>query len=353
MLEYRVIARRVDAHRSVALCKDAEVVLDTDVAGRLDAFNPAELFLAAIAACMIKGIERVTPMLKFDLRGVEVTLHGVRQDSPPKMVSVDYELIVDTAEDDRRLELLHTEQLLVTPFRPFEILVGKSSPAMIIGLAEGTVIVAVGVFWFGVPLRGDLVLLYAGMFLYILSVIGVGLMISAVSRTQQQAILGAFLFVVPAVILLGLRDADRQHAVDHPGLHARQPDALLPDHRPRNVPRRPAGELDLQPVVADGGNRGRHARRRELDVPPPTELGPFPLTRNRTGPHLHPATQRQYPGVGGRTGEPAGPVRSKTALAGTADRLPGRPRPITPASFPRLSCRSRRAAFSATTCRGS
>ena len=107
MLEYRVSARRTDAHGSVAATKDAEIILDTDVNGRLDAFNPAELFLAAIAACMIKGIERVTPMLKFNLRGVEVKLHGVRQDRPPKMVSVDYELIVDTDENDRRLELLH------------------------------------------------------------------------------------------------------------------------------------------------------------------------------------------------------------------------------------------------------
>ena len=84
------------------------LLLDTDVAGRVDAFNPAELFLASIAACMIKGVERVTPMLHFRLRGVEVTLHGVRQDSPPKMISVTYELVVDTDEDDRRLELLHT-----------------------------------------------------------------------------------------------------------------------------------------------------------------------------------------------------------------------------------------------------
>ncbi|WP_134492815.1 OsmC family protein [Methylocella tundrae] len=75
--------------------------------GGLDAFNPAELFLAALAACMIKGIERAMPMLKFDLRGVEVKLHGVRQDSPPKMNSIDYELIVDTDETDHRLELLH------------------------------------------------------------------------------------------------------------------------------------------------------------------------------------------------------------------------------------------------------
>lgn len=57
---------------------------------------------------MIKGIERVTPMLEFQLRGVEITLHGVRQDSPPKMVSIDYEIMVDTDEEDRRLELLHT-----------------------------------------------------------------------------------------------------------------------------------------------------------------------------------------------------------------------------------------------------
>jgi uncharacterized OsmC-like protein len=107
MVEYRVNARRIDAHGSVASCKDATVSLDTDVNGRQDAFNPAELFLAAIAACMIKGIERVTPMLKFDIRGVEVHLHGVRQDSPPKMTSIDYELIVDTDEDDHRLDLLH------------------------------------------------------------------------------------------------------------------------------------------------------------------------------------------------------------------------------------------------------
>lgn len=107
MLEYRVTARRVDQHGSVAQAKAAEVVLDTDMAGRQDAFNPAELFLAAIAACMIKGIERVTPMLGFDLRGVEIRLHAVRQDAPPLIVSVDYVLTVDTDESDQRLELLH------------------------------------------------------------------------------------------------------------------------------------------------------------------------------------------------------------------------------------------------------
>lgn len=108
MLNYTVNARRVDAHGSVATCKSASLVIDTDLSGRVDAFNPAELFLASLAACMLKGIERVVPMIKFDLRGVEARLTGVRQDAPPKIVSVSYELIVDSGESEQRLELLHT-----------------------------------------------------------------------------------------------------------------------------------------------------------------------------------------------------------------------------------------------------
>ena len=108
MLEYRVSARRLDAHGSEATTKEARLTLDTDVKGRVDAFNPAELFMASIAACMIKGIERVAPMIHFQFDGVEVKLHGIRQDAPPMMVEVNYEIIVETAEDDRRLELLHT-----------------------------------------------------------------------------------------------------------------------------------------------------------------------------------------------------------------------------------------------------
>jgi uncharacterized OsmC-like protein len=107
-LTYDVSARRVDAHGSLATTKKADIVLDTDMSGRPDAFNPAALFLASLAACMIKGIEQLTPMLHFRLRGVDVHLHGVRQDAPPRMVSIDYELIVDTDESEQRLQLLHT-----------------------------------------------------------------------------------------------------------------------------------------------------------------------------------------------------------------------------------------------------
>ena len=107
MLEYRIEARRVDSHGATATTKAAEILLDTDLKGRPDAFNPAELLLAAVAACMIKGIERVTPMLEFELTAVEVKLHGFRQDSPPKMTLIEYELIIETTESDQRLDLLH------------------------------------------------------------------------------------------------------------------------------------------------------------------------------------------------------------------------------------------------------
>lgn len=106
-ITFDVVTRRESAHGSVASCKDASIVLDTDLAGRRDAFNPAELLLAALSACIIKGIERVAPILKFDLQGLEVRVHGVRQDSPPRMESIEYEIIVTTSESDHRLELLH------------------------------------------------------------------------------------------------------------------------------------------------------------------------------------------------------------------------------------------------------
>ncbi|QYO77191.1 OsmC family protein [Devosia salina] len=108
MLHYAITARRVDATGSVAGARDAEVVLDTSLAGREDALNPVELLLAGLAACMIKGVERAAPLLHFDFAGVEVRLEAERQDSPPMITAITYELIVDSPEPDRRLELLHT-----------------------------------------------------------------------------------------------------------------------------------------------------------------------------------------------------------------------------------------------------
>lgn len=106
-MQFDVVSVRLSAHASESRCKQATITLDTDMAGNPQAFNPAELLLAALSACMIKGIERVMPILKFELRGVEVRVHGVRQDVPPRMESIGYEIIVDSDEPDRRLDLLH------------------------------------------------------------------------------------------------------------------------------------------------------------------------------------------------------------------------------------------------------
>jgi len=95
------------------------------------------------------------------------------------------------------------DQLLVTPLRPVEILLGKSLPGFIVGLLEGSLIILLAVFWFQVPLRGSLAALYLGLFLFLLSAIGVGLMISSIALTQQQGLFGAFIFLVPAIILSG------------------------------------------------------------------------------------------------------------------------------------------------------
>ncbi|MFN3278670.1 MAG: OsmC family protein [Paracoccus hibiscisoli] len=104
---YRVTAHRIDSHGSLAVAQDARVVLDTDLAGRRDAMNPVELLLEALAACMLKGIERVTPMLDFHLAAADVLLEATRQDAPPKVTLIRYRIVLDSAETDQRLDLLH------------------------------------------------------------------------------------------------------------------------------------------------------------------------------------------------------------------------------------------------------
>ncbi|MBK1722199.1 ABC transporter permease [Thiocystis violacea] len=95
------------------------------------------------------------------------------------------------------------DQLLVTPLRPVEILIGKSMPGILIGVFEASLVVILAVFWFKVPLMGELAVLYTGILLFVFAAVGVGLMISSLAATLQQALLGAFLFLVPAVILSG------------------------------------------------------------------------------------------------------------------------------------------------------
>ncbi len=95
------------------------------------------------------------------------------------------------------------DQLLVTPMSPVEILIGKALPGFLIGILEATLVTLAAVFWFKVPFLGSIATLYVGIFLFLLSAVGVGLMISSIAVTQQQGLLGAFFFMVPAIILSG------------------------------------------------------------------------------------------------------------------------------------------------------
>ena len=112
-------------------------------------------------------------------------------------------IVVTALSVAREREAGTFDQLLVTPMTPLEILIGKALPGFIIGTVEATLIILVVVFWFHVPLRGSIAALYLGLFMFLLSAIGIGLMISSLAVTQQQGLLGAFLFVVPAIILSG------------------------------------------------------------------------------------------------------------------------------------------------------
>lgn len=112
-------------------------------------------------------------------------------------------LIVTALSIARERELGTMDQLMVSPLRTSEILLGKLTPPMLIGLFNITLYILAAVFLFEAPLRGSLIFLYGGAIFFLAAVVGVGLFISAMAMTQQQAILGAFLFMVPAMLLSG------------------------------------------------------------------------------------------------------------------------------------------------------
>lgn len=95
------------------------------------------------------------------------------------------------------------DQLLVTPFRPSEIMAGKAIPNMAIGLGQATTILLIAQLWFRIPFVGSFLVLYAGLGLFLVAAVGLGLFVSSISKTMQQAMLYAFLLVMPFALLSG------------------------------------------------------------------------------------------------------------------------------------------------------
>ena len=96
------------------------------------------------------------------------------------------------------------DQLLVTPYTPTQIMIGKAIPPIIIGVIQSSIILAIILFWFQIPVNGSLTLLYFGLFAFNIAVVGVGLSISAIALNMQQAMLYTFFLIMPLTLLSGL-----------------------------------------------------------------------------------------------------------------------------------------------------
>ena len=104
----------------------------------------------------------------------------------------------------REKEIGTMEQILVTPIRPIELLLGKTIPFVLISLADVLLITGVGIFWFEVPFRGNIFVLLLGTITFLFNSVGLGLLISTIANTQQQAMMAGNLFLTPAILLSGL-----------------------------------------------------------------------------------------------------------------------------------------------------
>jgi ABC-2 type transport system permease protein len=96
------------------------------------------------------------------------------------------------------------DQLLVTPFRPYEIMAGKALPSMVVGTSQATGVLLVAQLWFHIPFAGSYLTLYTGLLLFLLAAIGIGLLLSSVATTMQQAMLYSMLLIMPFSLLSGL-----------------------------------------------------------------------------------------------------------------------------------------------------
>lgn len=112
-------------------------------------------------------------------------------------------LVVTALSISRERELGTFDQLLVSPTTPLEIIIAKCLPAVLVGYVMGAVMVTAAVLLFRVPFTGSLLWLVAALLLFMVSVVGIGLMVSAIAATQQQAILGAFGLGVPMILMSG------------------------------------------------------------------------------------------------------------------------------------------------------
>ena len=161
-----------------------------------------ELYSARIVPAVIKGLPRVDlqPRVWFNenLESRNFYVPGVIA-----LIVTLITLLLSSLSIVREKEIGTIEQLIVSPIRPAELILGKLLPFVLISLLEVTLVTAVAVFWFAIPLRGSLLLLLGATLVYVMTTLGVGLFISTIAKTQQEAMMSVFLFIFPAMLLSG------------------------------------------------------------------------------------------------------------------------------------------------------
>jgi len=166
----------------------------------------SEQVVMARLARLGPGLVEAVPMVQGDLRtwynpdlrSVNFMVPGVLA-----MILLVVTMSMTSLAVVREREVGTLEQLVVTPIRPGELLLGKMIPFVIIGLADVVLIVAVAHFWFLVPLEGSLLLLLLFTLLFVACGLGLGLFVSTVSHTQQQAVMTTFFIMMPSILLSG------------------------------------------------------------------------------------------------------------------------------------------------------
>ena len=119
------------------------------------------------------------------------------------IITLQVSMNVTTMSVPREREMGTFDQLLVSPLRPIEIMIGKMIPAFLLALSDATIFVLVAIFIFRIPFQGSLPLLYFSLVVFVSSVVGIGLLISMLCSTQQQALLGTMAVMMPALVLSG------------------------------------------------------------------------------------------------------------------------------------------------------
>ena len=178
--------------------------------------NSATIIMSYISQLIAKHSENILTEIR-DSRGVGVVLSQPRVWYNPNLKSSVYmvpgviclillitTLLLTSMALTKEREMGTLEQLIVSPIKPLELIIGKTIPFVLIGLCDVVLIISAGKLIFDVPIRGNLLFLFGVALLFVLTTLSVGLFISTISRTQQQAMMTAFFFAMPAMLLSGI-----------------------------------------------------------------------------------------------------------------------------------------------------